>query len=86
MHITSTKINASGDDLMSFETQVFGLTYFDGIMLNMNDFKEVQILLEAFNYHATVAGIRINSSKAKMMSALISDEQRQVVVPDGGPF
>ncbi len=56
------------------------------IRLNMNDHKEVQSLLEASNHDAVSAGIRINASKAKAMSALIIDEQRQVVGCDGESF
>ncbi len=37
----------------------------------------MQDLLEAVNRHAALAGMRINASKTKMMSELVSDEKRQ---------
>ncbi len=58
------------------DAQVHDLAYADGITLNMNDHKEVKSLLEAVGHHAVAAGIRINASKAKLLSALIPDEQR----------
>ncbi len=71
------------ENQVEISAQVFDLAYADGIMLNMNDHKEVQNLLEAVNHHAIAAGIRINASKAKVMSALIPNEQLQVVASDG---
>ncbi len=43
----------------------------------------MQDLLAAVYHYATPAGMRINVSKTKVMSALIPDEQRQAVVPEG---
>ncbi len=39
--------------------------------------QKVQDLLEAVNRHAALACMRINASKTKMMSELVSDEKRQ---------
>ncbi len=46
----------------------------------------MQGLLDAVNRHAAAVGMRINASKAKMMSALVPDEQRQAVLLDGEPL
>ncbi len=43
----------------------------------------MQGLFEAVNRHADAAGMRINTSKAKAMSALIPGDQRQAVPLDG---
>ncbi len=42
--------------------------------------------LEAVNRHATTVGRRINSSKTKVMSALIPGEQFQAVLLEGEPL
>ncbi len=43
-------------------------------------------LLEALNHHAAAVGMRINASKTKVMSAIISDEEREAVLLDGEPL
>ncbi len=46
----------------------------------------MKILVEALNSHTTVVGMRINATKANMMSAFISDEQRQGSLFTGEPL
>ncbi len=46
----------------------------------------MQALLEANNRHASAVGMRFNSLKTKVMSALIPGEQRQAALPDGEPL
>ncbi len=46
----------------------------------------MQGLLDAFNRHAAAVVMRINASKAKVMSAHIPCEQRQAVPLDGEPL
>ncbi len=43
----------------------------------------MQDLLEAVSRHAAAGGVRINTSKTKVMSPLIPGEQRQAVMLDG---
>ncbi len=49
---------------------VFGLAYTTGIVLLSSNYREMQVLLETVN-HTAAAGIRLNTSKTKVMSALI---------------
>ncbi len=44
---------------------------------------EMQTMLEAVNHHAAAFGLRINTSKPKVMSVRIPGEQNQAVLPDG---
>ncbi len=46
----------------------------------------MQGLFEAVNRHAAVAGMRINASKTKVMSALNTGEQRQAILEDLDKF
>ncbi len=62
------------------------LAYADDIVILSSRYIEMQGLLRAVNRHAEAVGIRINASKAKVMPALIPDEQRQAVLLDGEPF
>ncbi len=62
------------------------LAYADDIVTLSSSYSEVQGLLEAVNRHADAVGLRINASKAKVMSALIPGEQRQAVLLDGEPL
>ncbi len=62
------------------------LAYADDIVILSSSFSEMQGLLEAANRHAAAVGMRINASKAKVMSALIPGEQRQAVLLDGEPL
>ncbi len=48
-------------------------------------YRETQGLFEAVNHHAKAAGMRIDVSKTKKMSALVPCEQHQAVLPDGEP-
>ncbi len=59
------------------------LAYADDIVLLSSNYREVEGLLEAVNHHAAAMTMSINASKTKVMSALIPDEQRQVVLLDG---
>ncbi len=63
--------------------QVGANVYADDIMILSSIYREMQGLLEAVNRHADAAGMRINTSKAKVMSALIPGDQRQAVPLDG---
>ncbi len=65
---------------------VADLAYADDIVILSSSYNEMQDLLEAINRHASAVGIRINASKTKVMSALISGEQRQAVLLDGEPL
>ncbi len=47
---------------------------------------EMQDLLEAVNPHVAAVGMRIYASKTKVMSALISGEQRHAVLLDSEPL
>ncbi len=49
---------------------VYGLAYTTGIVLLSSNSREMQDLLETVNHVATV-GMRLNTSKTKVMSALI---------------
>ncbi len=51
----------------------------DNVIIN-SSYSEMQVLLEAFNRHATAVGMIINASKTKVMSAVIHVVQRQVVL------
>ncbi len=46
----------------------------------------MQVLLEAVNRHVAAVGMRINTSKTKVMSAFIPGEQRQAFLLDGEPL
>ncbi len=46
----------------------------------------MQDLLEAVNRHIAAVGMRIYASKTKVMSALISGEQRHAVLLDSEPL
>ncbi len=59
------------------------LAYADDIVILSCSYSEMQGLLEDVNRHAATVGMRINASKTKVMSALISGEQRQAVLLDG---
>ncbi len=62
---------------------VSDFAYADDIVMLSSSYSEMQGLLEAVNRHAAAVSMRINASKAKMMSALIPSEQRQAVLLDG---
>ncbi len=65
---------------------VSDLAYADDIVILSSSYSEMQGLFEAVNRHAAAVGMRINASKAKVMSALIPDEQCQAVLLDGEPL
>ncbi len=65
---------------------VSDLAYTDDSVILSSSYSEMQGLLEAVNRHAAAVGIRINASKTKVISALISGEQRQAVLLDGEPL
>ncbi len=54
-------------------------------MIISSSYGEMQGLLQAADRHAAIIGMCINASKAKVMSALIPGEQRQVGLLDGEP-
>ncbi len=54
------------------------LAYAYDIAILSSNYREMQGLIEAFNRHAT--------SKTRVMSALITGEQRQAVLLDGEPL
>ncbi len=62
------------------------LAYADDIVILSSSYGEMQGLLEPVNRHAAGEGLRNNTSKTKVMSALISDEQRRAVLLDGEPL
>ncbi len=62
------------------------LAYADDIVILSSIYSEMLGLLEAINRHATAVGMRINTSKTEVMSALIPGEQRQAVLLDGEPL
>ncbi len=62
------------------------LAYADDIVILSSSYSEMQGLLEAVKHHAAAVGMRINALKAKVMSALIPDEQSQAVLLDGEPL
>ncbi len=49
---------------------VSGLVYATGIVFLSSNYREMQDLLETVN-HVAAAGMRLNASKTKVMSALI---------------
>ncbi len=61
------------------------LAYADIVILR-SSYREIQGLLEAVNRHAVAFAMRINASKAKVMSAFIPGEQRQAALFDVKPF
>ncbi len=66
---------------------VSDLAYADDIViLSSSSYSEMQGLLEAVNSHTASVGMRINTSKTKLMSAFIPGEQRQAVLLDGEPL
>ncbi len=62
------------------------IAFADDIITHSSSYSETQGLLKAVNRHATTVGMRINSSKTKLMSAHILRGQHQAVVFDGGPL
>ncbi len=60
---------------------VSDLAYAENILILSSSYSEKQGLFEAVNRHAAAVSMRINASKTKVMSALISGEQRQAVLP-----
>ncbi len=98
---TKTEVRASGDDLLSFginsssttlstgflaklgqvgtNVHASDLAFTDDIVLLSNSYREMQGLLEA-------VGMRINTSKTKVMPALIPGEQCQAIPLDGEPL
>ncbi len=65
---------------------VSDLAYVDDVVILSSSCSEVHGLLEAVNRLAAAVGMRINSSKTKVMSALIPGEQRQAALLDGEPL
>ncbi len=61
------------------------LAFGDYNVIINSSYGELQGPLEAADRHAAIIGMCINASKAKVMSALIPDEQRQAVLLDGEP-
>ncbi len=62
------------------------LVYADEIVILSSSYSEMKGLLEALNRHVAAIGMRINASKTKVMSAIISDEEREAVLLDGEPL
>ncbi len=65
---------------------VSDLAYADDIVILNSSYSEMQGLLEDVICHAAAAGMRINASKTKVMSALVPDEQHQAVLLYGEPL
>ncbi len=58
----------------------------DDIRILSRSYSEMKGLLEAVNRHAATVGMRINTSKTKVVSALIPGKQRQAFLLAGDKF
>ncbi len=70
-------------DYPGVQVHLSDLAEVEDIVILTSSYSEMQGQFEGVNRNAAAVGMRIHASKTKLMSALISDEQRQAVLLDG---